>query len=175
MKKWLIFNPSPPLCLTGSQGACWTEWWFSWRVLPACFWLGGETDHSVHAWIHYFCCCLLSLAKLRHAFGTCTLLPFWLPCSYCHRHTIKSVWMLVERGLTRIGALLYLQRIADVSQWVCGREVYMMKRLQNNTLWLRFSTTLKLCFYDPQHYGSSKHWSCIFCHVVHSVILWSLR
>lgn len=49
----------------------------------------GKTDHSVHAWIHYFCCCLLSLPRLRHAIGTCALLPSWLHCSHCYRHTIK--------------------------------------------------------------------------------------
>lgn len=105
--KLLPFLHSPPvpmgfclpplslLWLTGSQGARWTEWWFSWRALPACFRLGvKQITLCMHEYITSAAVIILGKAK---AFGTCALLPTWLLCSCCHCCTIKWVWMFVVR------------------------------------------------------------------------------
>lgn len=151
-QKWLPFVHSPPvpmgLCLpplsllwlTGSQGARWTEWWFSWRALPACFQLGvKQITLCMHEYITSAAVIILGKAK---AFGTCALLPTWLMCTCCHCCTIKVSLNVCCEDFYLDKMLLQLQMFFTGVQ---GRETYIMKHSQN---WNWLCTTLKLSFYE---------------------------
>lgn len=90
---------------------------------------GGETDHSMHAWIYYFCYCHYpwqgyGIRDLRPVAYLASELSLSLP------HNKAGLNVSCE-GFNSDNMLLHLQRITDVSHRGRGREAYMMKQSQN--------------------------------------------
>ncbi len=90
---------------------------------------GGETDHSVHAWIYYLCCCY----HPWQGYGIWDLCPVaFLASVFSLSLPHNKVGLRVScEGFCLDNMFLHLQRIIDILQWFCWREAYMMKHLQN--------------------------------------------
>lgn len=154
-------TPPSPLCVTGSKGASWTEWWFSWRILPARFCLGVK---QITLCMHeYITSAAVIIPGKATAFGTCALLPSWLLCSHCHCNIIKWIWVLAVRVSAGV-IFLFIYRESEIfhTEFVGGRFIWWnIYKIEAGLL--RYPTTLKLNFYGPQHYWHSKYWSCLSC------------
>ena len=156
MKKWLIFNmkrntqkhshdylfnqfhlytPTPPPSPLLPPLVDWlSRSLLNWVVIQlktsaSVLLARGETDHSMHAWIYYFCCCYYpwqgySIWDLRPVAFLASVLSLSLPHN-------KAGLNVSCGGFHLDKMLLHLQRIIDFSHWVCRKEAYMMKYSQN--------------------------------------------
>lgn len=105
----LLSLPSSPACLSASllnwvviQLKSAASVLLAWGVGQRVEVEGGEMDHSLHAWIHYSRCCLLSLAGIRRAFGTRTPLAPALSLSQANN---KAIWMCRAASRTASSSL----------------------------------------------------------------------
>lgn len=158
MKMWLMFNrvfnsPPPTLFLVDWLSGRLLQWVVIQLKSSANVLLAGGDTLCMH---EYITSAAVIISGKASPFGTCTLLPSWLLCSYCHYQTINWVWMWAARASTRIRCFFIYRKIIDVFQRGWVREPYMMKDLQNwNSLAKALCDSGSIIFYkyssETQH------------------------